>query len=81
MTKGEAENLIAVLDSIYKRGGMSIEQYYGNKLTAEKNQYVPQISSSIDVLKSTLSFTSPGIDETTKSEINKKISELDEIKK
>lgn len=51
MTKGEAENTIAALEGIYKRGGMAIEEFYTQKLIAQTKEYLAQASAAIDEMQ------------------------------
>jgi len=49
-TKGEADNTIRALDDIYKRGGKSIEQYYGDVLKTRVDQYTKEAIESLKIL-------------------------------
>jgi len=54
VTEEEAKNIIAALDSIYKRGGMSIEEYYSGKLAKQTDQYIQQATAGIDVMQTNI---------------------------
>lgn len=69
VTKGHAENLIAVLDGIYKRGGMSIEKYYDEKFKAKKGELLPQISSSLNLIRSIIGPSQTNTDGTVTSKV------------
>jgi len=49
ITKGRAENIIAALKDIYKRGGMGIKEYYGKELEQHSSQYTEKAQQALNV--------------------------------
>ncbi len=54
ITKGQAEVVIQALEDIYKRGGKTIKDFYGEKLAIRSNQYSQDATSAINLAQQLL---------------------------
>ena len=68
VTKGEAQAIIAALDEIYKRGGMSISAYFDQKLAATTAASTKNMVAALEQLATAVKPRDPGV---STEEINK----------